>query len=85
MEKLSKVYAKIGESYQQIGGDCPEGLVSMNAERPGVDYIAATDGTWKKQTAVVAAEPVDPSLLAIAEALAAQETRLAKLEGGVSK
>ena len=30
-------------------------------------------------------EPVDPSLLAIAEALAAQETRLAKLEGGVSK
>ena len=30
-------------------------------------------------------EPVDPSLLAIAEALAAQETRIAKLEGGVSK
>ena len=30
-------------------------------------------------------EPVDPSLLAIAEALATQETRLAKLEGGVSK
>ena len=30
-------------------------------------------------------EPIDPSLLAIAEALAAQETRLAKLEGGVSK
>lgn len=30
-------------------------------------------------------EPVDPSLLAIAEALAAQETRLAKLEGGVPK
>lgn len=30
-------------------------------------------------------ESVDPSLLAIAEALAAQETRLAKLEGGVSK
>ena len=30
-------------------------------------------------------EPIDPSLLAIAEALATQETRLAKLEGGVSK
>ena len=30
-------------------------------------------------------EPVDPSLLAIAEALAAQETRLAKLEGGAAK
>lgn len=30
-------------------------------------------------------EPVDPSLLVIAEALAAQDIRLAKLEGGVSK
>ncbi len=36
-------------------------------------------------TPVKDVEPVDPSLLAIAEALAAQETRLAKLEGGVSK
>lgn len=70
---------------QQIGGDCPEGFVSMNAERPGVDYIATADGKWEKRTAVVAAEPVDPSLLAIAEALAAQDIRLAKLEGGVSK
>ena len=36
-------------------------------------------------TPVKDVEPIDPSLLAIAEALAAQETRLAKLEGGVSK
>lgn len=36
-------------------------------------------------TPVKDVEPVDQSLLAIAEALAAQETRLAKLEGGVSK
>ena len=36
-------------------------------------------------TPVKDVEPVDPSLLAIAEALAAQETRLAKLEGGVPK
>lgn len=36
-------------------------------------------------TPVKDVESVDPSLLAIAEALAAQETRLAKLEGGVSK
>ena len=38
-----------------------------------------------KLTATAPNEPVDPYLLAIAEALAAQETRLAKLEGGVSK
>ncbi len=79
------IYAKVGESLQQIGGNCPDGFISMKTERPEADYIAAADGTWKKQTAVVAAEPIDPSLLAIAEALAAQETRLAKLEGGVSK
>ena len=36
-------------------------------------------------TPVKDVEPVDSSLLAIAEALAAQETRLAKLEGGVPK
>ena len=79
------IYAKVGESLQQIGGDCPDGFILMKTERPEADYIAATDGTWKKQTTVATVEPVDPSLLAIAEALAAQETRLAKLEGGVSK
>ena len=82
---MDKVFAKVGDSMQQIGGSCPDGFISMKTERPEADYIAAADGTWEKQTTVVAVEPVDPSLLAIAEALAAQETRLAKLEGGVSK
>lgn len=36
-------------------------------------------------TPVKDVEPIDPLLLAIAEALAAQETRLAKLEGGAAK
>lgn len=52
------------------------------------------DGTWQyvelpkepeepePKTEVQEAEPVDPNLLAIAEALAEQEARIAKLEGG---
>lgn len=40
------VYAKAGESLQQIGGDCPPGCACMNGERPGRDYIANEAGEW---------------------------------------
>ena len=41
------VFAKPGESQQQIGGECPDGWVVMLHQRPneGV-YIASNDGSW---------------------------------------
>ena len=44
------VYAEVGENFQQIGGECPEGFIVMVGPRPederAADYIAMTDGTW---------------------------------------
>ena len=54
----------------------------MTGERPDFDYIASANGTWIKQAMTHEAEYVDPILLALAEAVASQEERLAKLEGG---
>ena len=50
MERLDKVFAKVGDSMQQIGGSCPDGFISMKTERPESDYIAAADGIWEKLT-----------------------------------
>ncbi|WP_312587438.1 hypothetical protein [Comamonas terrigena] len=43
---MMQVFAIVGESLQQVGGDCPEGWVVMNDHRPDVDSIARADGTW---------------------------------------
>ena len=44
------VYAKVGENFQQIGGECPEGFIVMIGSRPederAADYNAMADGTW---------------------------------------
>lgn len=41
------VYAKIGDSFQQIGGDCPAGFIQMNGLRPDDgEYIASETGEW---------------------------------------
>lgn len=41
-----KVYAEIGQSLQQIDGDCPEGWVIMTSQRPELNYVASEDGSW---------------------------------------
>lgn len=41
------VYARVGESLQQIGGDCPEGWVVMTGERPTPDHTASPEGSWE--------------------------------------
>ena len=43
---MENVYAIVGESLQQIGGDCPEGWVEMLDQRPNASSIAQADGTW---------------------------------------
>ena len=35
-----------GESLQQVGGDCPEGWVVMQEQRPEVGLVALADGSW---------------------------------------
>ena len=44
------VYAKVGENFQQVGGECPEGFILMVDPRPEdgdvTAYIAMEDGTW---------------------------------------
>ena len=47
-----QVFAKPGESLQQVGGECPEGWVVMQEQRPEVGFVALADGSW--------AEPPQP-------------------------
>ncbi len=44
------VYAKVGDSFMSVGGECPEGFIVMQSPRPEgdntLDYTAQSDGTW---------------------------------------
>ncbi|MGU5678108.1 hypothetical protein [Aeromonas allosaccharophila] len=43
------VFAKPGESQQQLGGCSPDGWVEMESERPaGDDWVASANGKWNK-------------------------------------
>lgn len=57
------VYAKVGDSFQQVGGGCPAGFIQMNGLRPDGDYIAAEGGEW-----VPAPPPSQEELIALAQA-----------------
>lgn len=39
-------YSLAGSSMQQIGGECPDGWVEMECERPSADYVATDSGKW---------------------------------------
>lgn len=41
-----QVFAMPGESLQQVGGDCPEGWMVMQEQRPDVGFVALADGSW---------------------------------------
>lgn len=43
---MSNVYAEVGGNFQQVGGDCPDGWIVMQSERPSPDHVAAEDGSW---------------------------------------
>lgn len=43
-----KTYAKLGESFQQIGGECPAGFIEMKTQRPDGFYKATKSGDWVK-------------------------------------
>ncbi len=46
------IYAKVGESVQQVGGVQPQGWIIMQGHRPegGSDWLAQADGTWAQPT-----------------------------------
>lgn len=37
---MIKVFAEVGNSFQQIGGDCPAGWVEMPEQRPNDHFVA---------------------------------------------
>lgn len=43
---MRKVFAEVGGSLQQIGGECPDGWVVMQSERPTPEHVAQDDGSW---------------------------------------
>lgn len=40
------IFAEVGNSVQQVGGDLPSGWVVMQGERPSPEHVAQADGTW---------------------------------------
>lgn len=43
------IFAMPGYSAQQFGGDCPDGWVEMESERPvGDGWVASANGKWIK-------------------------------------
>lgn len=43
------IFAKHGNSEQQFGGQCPDGWVEMESERPDGDgWVASENGKWIK-------------------------------------
>lgn len=69
------VYAKAGDSFQQIGGECPDGFIQMNGLRPDGDYIASESGEW-----IPKPPPSQEELIAIA-----QDEKDKKLSGAHEK
>ena len=39
-------YSLVGHSIQQISGECPNGWVEMECERPSADHVATEAGKW---------------------------------------
>ncbi|MNK89474.1 hypothetical protein D3C87_1094850 [compost metagenome] len=46
----------MGSSAQQIGGDCPDGWMQMEGERPSIDHTAVEGGLWEITNATIYAK-----------------------------
>lgn len=83
---MDNIYAKVGENFQQIGGDCPDGFNLMVSARPeddrDADYIAMTDGTWAIDPMIAYRAAVEVETAWQAAEFAAVAEQLLKLEDG---
>ena len=43
---MARVFATVGSTFQQIGGECPDGWIEMDGPRPDVQSVAQSDGSW---------------------------------------
>ena len=43
---MKQVYAEVGSSLQQISGNCPDGWIVMQGERPTPEHVAQEGGIW---------------------------------------
>lgn len=56
---MQSVFAEVGNSLQQIGGDCPAGWIEMAGARPTNEHVALVDGTWQYPTSYTTASDRD--------------------------
>ncbi|AMG39988.1 hypothetical protein [Achromobacter xylosoxidans] len=68
------VYAKVGDSQQQVDGECPPGWLLMKAQRPELYYVAGSDGEWHAPHVAVPA--------AVSRFQGRQALRLSTMEDG---
>lgn len=81
---MKLVFAEVGSNYQQIGGNCPDGWIAMQDERPSPDHVANADGSWGERPQYVPPKvTMRQARLALLGAglLDQVETLLASLEG----
>ncbi|KDD42555.1 hypothetical protein [Bordetella bronchiseptica] len=64
------MYAKIGDSFQQVGGQCPPGWISMVGLRPAPEFIAAETGEWVDAASLATLADVKAAKLAEVNAAA---------------
>jgi hypothetical protein len=77
---MSNVYAIVGQSFQQIGGSCPEGFIPMDGERPSLSSVALEDGTWSSSQCEAIAERLWRD-----SELARADIQLLKVQDGATK
>lgn len=84
-----QVFATPGESLQQVGGDCPEGWVVMQEQRPQVGFVALADGSWAEPLQLVPASCTRRqgllALLAFGFKRADIEAQIAAIEDEIEK
>lgn len=47
---IIEVFAIEGGSLQQVGGECPDGWIVMQGQRPDNWHVAQADGAWRAPT-----------------------------------
>lgn len=77
---MKSVYAEVGASLQQIGGNCPDGWIVMQGERPSPEHVAQADGAWAISDDAIKAKLIASNNTAYSSATAALTADYPQLE-----